>query len=337
MRAHNGLMADLKTVPEQIQDFENNGFTGAYSAEINNDPFFPLMLAAEHSKKIELATAISVAFARNPMQLATLAHDLNEYSGGRFSLGLGSQIKAHITRRYSMPWSKPAARMREFVLAMRTIWQSWQEESKLDFQGEFYTHTLMTPMFTPKKAEHGTPRINIAAVGPLMTQVAAEVGDGIICHGFTTKKYLENVTLPNIEKGLAKAGKKREDFRVFGPIIVVSGENEEAFNNNKNMVKAQLAFYGSTPAYRGVLEQHGLQDLQEELHALSKQGRWDLMTEKIDDDFLELFSLVCENPGDIPARLNSEYGHLIDDWMLTYQFSGSEQQRELVAQIQQEA
>lgn len=334
MEVHSGLFSGLKNIHQEVQELEGLGYDGAYSAEINNEPFFPLMLAAEHSKKIQLSTSIAVAFARNPMQLATLAHDLNEFSEGRFTLGLGSQIKAHITRRYSMPWSKPAARMREFVLAMRAIWDCWENGSKLDFNGEFYTHTLMNHMFTPKKAEFATPKVNIAGVGPLMTQVSAEVADGLICHGFTTAKYLEEVTLPNVEKGLNKAGRKREDFKILCPVIIVAGETEEAFNNCKVMVKAQLAFYGSTPAYKGVLEQHGWGDLHDELLVLSKKNQWDVMAELIDDEFLNAFSVVAENASDIPQIVKNRYGHLIDVWMQTHQLTHAEQQQQLIKEIQ---
>ena len=218
--------------------------------EINNDPFFPLVLAAEHSKTIQLTTAISVAFARNPMTVANLAWDLNQYSKGRFTIGLGSQIKPHITRRFSMPWSQPAARMREFILAMQAIWTCWETGEKLDFNGEFYRHDLMTPMFTPTRTTYGAPGVNLAAVGPLMTEVAAEVANGVIAHGFTTVQYLREVTLPAVQRGLAKSGRSREAFDVSLPAMVVTGVDEEAFARSKQAVQSQLAFYASTPAYR---------------------------------------------------------------------------------------
>jgi len=335
MKVHSGLFANLKQIPEEIQTLEEVGYSGAFSAEINNEPFYPLLLAAEHSKNIELSSSIAVAFARNPMIVANLAHDLNEYSDGRFSIGLGSQIKAHITRRYSMPWSKPAARMREFVQAMRAIWDCWENGSKLDFQGEFYTHTLMNQMFTPKETLFGSPRVNIAGVGPLMTEVAGEVGDGLICHGFTTAKYLEEVTLPAVTKGLTKANKSREDFRIYAPIVVVSGHDEETFQSNYQAMKFQLAFYGSTPAYKGVLELHGMESLHTELLALSKENRWDQMSELVDDDFVKQFAIICEDMKDIPEQLNARYGKLIDIWMQTYQPPAAEQKAGLIKGIEQ--
>ncbi len=336
MKVHSGLFGGLNDMPRSVAELENIGYSGAFSAEINNDPFFPLLLAAEHSSEIELSTCIAVAFARNPMLLANIGHDLNEYSKGRFCIGLGSQIKAHITRRYNMPWSKPAARMREFVQAMRAIWDCWETGEALNFEGEFYQHTLMTPMFTPKPAQYGRPKVNVAGVGPLMTEVAGEVADGLICHGFSTAQYMEQVTLPAVERGLAKAGKKREDFRIYSPAIVVSGHDEETFNNNFQAMKFQLAFYGSTPAYKGVLELHNLEGLHTELLSLSKQGKWDVMGDLVDDTFIDLFAIVCEDPNDVPAQMKQRYGHLIDIWMQTYQPPQAEQQTAMIEAIEAE-
>ena len=192
MKIDSGLMglSDLTSVPGAVRDLEARGFDGLVTAEISSDPFLPLVLAAEHSERIELMTSIAVAFARNPMILANIGNDLQAYSKGRFVLGLGSQIRPHITKRFSMPWSKPAARMREFIQAMRAIWACWYEGEKLDFRGEFYQHTLMTPMFTPTNNPYGAPKVVLAAVGPLMTEVVGEVADGMLVHAFTTAPYL---------------------------------------------------------------------------------------------------------------------------------------------------
>ncbi|HAB44894.1 MAG TPA: LLM class F420-dependent oxidoreductase, partial [Gammaproteobacteria bacterium] len=205
---------------------------------------------------------------------------------GRFVLGLGSQIRPHITKRFSMPWSKPAARMREFISAMRAIWACWHEGMPLQFEGDFYTHSLMTPMFTPLDTQYGAPKVFLAAVGPLMTEVAGEVADGVIIHAFTTEKYLREVTLPAIDRGLAKAGRSRADFEISYPGFVVTGHTEEAFNANMAATRKQIAFYGSTPAYAPVLGVHGWGDLQPELNKLSKQGLWDDMGNLITDDIL---------------------------------------------------
>ncbi|CAA0116757.1 putative protein [Halioglobus japonicus] len=328
------LGADLDMAPLAIAELEKRGYDAAFTAEINNDPFFPLVLAAGHSQNIALTTAISVAFARNPMTMANLAWDLNQYSKGRFTVGLGSQIKPHITRRFSMPWSKPAARMREFIMAMRAIWACWETGETLDFNGEFYQHNLMTPMFTPTNAGYGAPGVNLAAVGPLMTEVAGEVADGVIAHGFTTAKYLREVTLPALERGLAKSARQREDFDVSLPAMVVAGVNEEAFEQSRLAVQSQLAFYASTPAYRPVLELHGWGDLQPEAHRLTREGRWDDMGTLITDDILHTFAIVSEDITQVPALLAERYGGLADTWMCTLETGQGDLQQQLVAAVQ---
>jgi probable F420-dependent oxidoreductase len=262
------------------------GYSGAWTAETSHDPFLPLLLAAEHTERMELGTSIAVAFARNPMLLANIGWDLQYFSQGRFILGLGSQIKPHITKRFSMPWSHPAARMREMIQAVRAIWDCWQNGTKLEFRGEHYTHTLMTPFFMPNPTElgdFGPPKIFLAGVGELMTEVAGEVCDGFICHGFTTERYLREVTLPALERGRAKAGKTLDGFEIIGPSFVVTGTTRRD-GRGQRATRQQIAFYGSTPAYRPVLELHGWGGLQDELNTLSKQNRWVEMGELIDDD-----------------------------------------------------
>ena len=208
------------------KEHEAAGYDGFWTAETSHDPFLPLLLAAEHTEHIELGTSIAVGFARSPMTLANTAYDLQAYSG-RFILGLGSQIKPHITKRFSMEWSKPAARMREMILAIRAIWDCWNNDTKLEFRGEFYTHTLMTPFFNPGPNPNGDPKIFLAGVGPLMTEVAGEVADGFICHGFTTERFLREVTIPALEKGRTKAGKTMEGFEIVGPSFVVTGNDKQ--------------------------------------------------------------------------------------------------------------
>ncbi len=312
MRIDSGLLAGgLEQAGERAKGLEGAGFDGLITAETGNDPFFPLILAAEHTQRIQLITSIAVAFARTPMNLAYIGHDLNAYSKGRFVLGVGSQIQPHITKRFSMPWSHPARRMREFILAMRAIWDAWYERKKLDFRGEFYTHTLMTPMFTPPNAKFGPPRVWLAAVGPQMTEVAGEVADGVIAHGFTTKRYMEQVTLPAIERGLKKSGRKRDQFEISYPGFVVTGRSADAYEQSRTAVSKQIAFYGSTPAYRPVLELHGWGELQGELNALSKQGKWDEMGTRITDEILEEFAVVAE-PKDVARQLRRRFDGLVD-------------------------
>lgn len=333
MKVSGFLGADLETAPAAIAELEQRGYDAAFTAEINNDPFFPLVLAAEHSKRIALTTAISVAFARNPMTLANLTWDLNQYSKGRFTVGLGSQIKPHITRRFSMPWSKPAARMREFILAMQAIWRCWETGEKLDFNGEFYQHNLMTPMFTPTRKTYGAPGVNLAAVGPLMTEVAAEVANGVIAHGFTTAEYLRQVTLPAVQRGLAKSGRSREDFEVSLPAMVVTGTNAEAFAQSKLAVQNQLGFYASTPAYRPVLDLHGWGELQTVANQLTREGRWQEMGALITDDILNAFAVVSEDIEQVPALLQQRYGDMADTWMCTVETGDRDLQKRLIAAV----
>jgi probable F420-dependent oxidoreductase len=285
---------------------EKRGYDGVWSAETSHDPFFPLLLAAQATEKLDLGTGIAVAFARNPMNLAQIAWDLQAASKGRFILGLGSQIKPHITKRFSMPWSHPAERMRELILAIRAIWASWNDGSRLDFRGDFYTHTLMTPFFNPGPNPHGDARIFLAGVGPRMTEVAGEVCDGFLCHGFTTERYLHEVTLPALERGRAKAGKTLDGFEISGPMFIVTGRDEDEMAAAAKGVRGQIAFYGSTPAYRPVLELHGWGELQTELNGLSKQGRWAEMGDLVDDDMLAAFAVVG-SPEDAARALRDRW------------------------------
>ncbi|HEV3451643.1 MAG TPA: LLM class F420-dependent oxidoreductase [Acidimicrobiia bacterium] len=312
MKVDGGLPgADPEEVARAARELEDVGYDGGLTAETSHDPFLPLVVAAEHTERLELGTGIAVAFARNPMNLASISNDLQALSRGRFRLGLGSQIKAHIEKRFSMPWSHPAARMRELILAIRAIWACWNDGAPLDFRGEFYRHTLMTPFFNPGPNPSGPPTIQLAAVGERMTEVAGEVADGIILHGFTTERYVREVTLPALERGFAKRGHPHEAFEVCGPLFVVTGTTDEEFDAARTATKQQIAFYGSTPAYRPVLELHGWGDLQGELNARSKRGEWVAMGDLVTDDILETFAVVAK-PEDIPARMLERFGDVVD-------------------------
>jgi probable F420-dependent oxidoreductase len=313
MKVDGGIGNDLHKAGAQAKEVEAAGYSGAWTAETSHDPFFPLLLAAEHTETLELGTSIAVAFARNPMTLANIGWDLQAFSKGRFILGLGSQIKPHITKRFSMEWSHPAPRMREMIMAIRAIWDTWENGSPLAFRGDFYTHTLMTPFFTPDRADlagFGVPKIFLAGVGELMTEVAGEVCDGFICHGFTTEKYLREVTIPALARGRAKAGKTLDGFEIIGPSFVVTGSNEDEMAAAAAGTRQQIAFYGSTPAYKGVLDIHGWGGLQDELNSLSKQGKWVEMGNLIDDEILNTFAVVGE-PETIAPELHQRYGDVI--------------------------
>ncbi len=287
------LDQSLDSVGESARRLEQLGcYDGAFSFEGPHDPFFPLVLAAKATDRLELCTAIAVAFARSPMLLANIGYDLQQLSRGRFILGLGSQIRPHIQKRFSMPWSKPAERMRELVLAIREIWRCWNEGGRLDFGGEFYTHTVMTPFFNPGANPFGNARIFLAGVGPRMTEVAGEVADGFFTHPFHTAESLRDTTLPALDRGLAKSGRSRKDLEISYQVMIASGENDEEQERARTAVKTQIAFYGSTPAYRGVLDSRGWGDLQPELNRLTKSGGWAEMADLIDDEILEAVA-VC--------------------------------------------
>lgn len=311
MKSAAAITGELSDAATEAAKLEQQEADIASTLEIGHDPMMQLAIAATGTSNIGLMTSIVVAFARSPMTLALQAHDINALSGGRLMLGIGSQIKPHIEKRYSMPWSRPAARMREYVLAMKAIWACWYEGVPLDFRGEFYTHTLMTPMFTPSDKTHGAPPVFVACVGPLMTENAAEVADGILLHSFTTEEYIRTVTLPTMAAGLEKSGRSRSDLQVVGAPFFVTGETEEEFETVKLAACNQIAFYGSTPAYRGVLESIGYGDLQPELNRLSKAGEWVEMGRRIDDELLEKIALVGE-PQQIAEKLSARYGDIFD-------------------------
>lgn len=308
------VVSGLDGLREQARDREATGYDAVWSAESRRDPFLALMPVAEHSERLRMGTAIAVAFARTPMSMAYLAQDLQLYSGGRLLLGLGSQVKPHIERRFGMPWSHPAARMLEYIAALRAIWANWNEGAALDFRGDFYQHTLMVPFFAPDPSPTGPPPVYLAAVGDRMTEVAGEVADGLMPHPFTTERYLRERTLPALERGLARSGRSFEGFSVSLSGFVVSGRTEEEMTAAALGVREQLAFYGSTPSYKPVLELHGWGELADELHRLSRSAeadRWSRMAGLIDDEVLAAFAVVAE-PDRIGDALLERFGAVVD-------------------------
>jgi probable F420-dependent oxidoreductase len=307
------MTADLASVAEQARRIEALGYDGLLTAEVQHDPFFPLLLAAGTTERIELGTGIAVAFPRSPLHLAHTGYDLQNYSKGRLILGLGSQIKAHIEKRFSSTFSHPAPRMREIVLATKAIWRTWNTGEPLRFEGEFYRHTLMTPFFSPKPSAYPDPKIFLAAVGEKMTEVVGEVADGMFVHGFTTERYVREVTLPAVERGLARSGRSRPDVELAGSVFTITGDSDEDMAKAEAAVRAQIAFYASTPAYRGVLALHGWEDLSDELNALSKQGQWEEMGRRVSDDVTDAFAVrgkVSEIPGLIMGRFGDVFDRL---------------------------
>jgi probable F420-dependent oxidoreductase len=293
MKINTGIPAhDLNAVGAAAQAAESSGFTGISTQENRQDPFMPLAVAAAHTSTLELRTSIAIAFARSPMVSANLSWDLQRASHGNFTLGIGSQVKGHNIRRFSVPWSAPAPRMREYVQAVRAIWDCWQNGTKLDYQGDHYQFSLMTPNFTPEPLEGDLPKIQIAAVGPAMMKVAAEECDGVMLHAFCTRKYLDEVVLPKLEAGLDARSKNRNDFEISGGGFVVTGADDEAVNKMFEWVRMRVGFYGSTPSYWPVFEAHGWEDLGHKLNDMSKKGQWQEMTKEIPDDIVHHFCAV---------------------------------------------
>jgi probable F420-dependent oxidoreductase len=295
-------------------DAERLGYDGIWSAETAHDPFLPVLLAAARTDHIEVGTAIAVAFARSPMTLAATAHDLQVLSQGRFRLGIGSQVKAHIERRFAMPWSSPAERMRDFIQAMRAIWADWNDGVPLDHDGPFYRHTLMTPMFRPQRSEWGPPPVHLAAVGDRMITVAGEMADGLIVHSFSSQRSLRERTLMRLEGALRDAGRQRSEVEVSLPLLVATGEDKVALARAVDKVRVQIAFYASTPAYRWVLDLHGLGDLGERLTELSRSQRqdsWARMAELVGDEVVREFAVVA-GPDEVAAEVLERFTGLVD-------------------------
>ncbi|MEJ7633552.1 TIGR03617 family F420-dependent LLM class oxidoreductase [Aeromicrobium sp.] len=294
---------------------------GLFVPEAVHDPFITLALAAANTETLELGTGIALAFARTPMSMAYSAYDLHQLCGGRSILGLGSQIKAHITRRYDMPWSEPAKRMGEYVKALRAIWHSWQTGDALDFRGDFYAHTLMPPLFNPGPLGFDAPRVWVAAVGPLMVKAAGTYGDGIICHPLISRSYLEDVTVPALTK--ARSGRTDHTFEIAAMAMVASGHTEEALAGAIAGTRQQIGFYASTPAYKPVLDHHGWGDLHEEANMLTKTGRWSELADLIDDEVLHTFAVVGE-VAEAGTAMRERLCGLVDRLTLSMPYQGAD-------------
>jgi len=318
-----GLMTfDLPAVGEYCRRAGNMRFGAVWSAETRHDPFLPLAVAAATTHRVGLGTAIAIAFARSPMILAHIAWDLQKASGGRFVLGLGSQVKAHNERRFSVPWSAPAPRLREVVAALRAIWTAWQRRAPLDFRGQSYRFDLMTPFFDPGPIEHPQVPVYLAGVNPQMCRVAGEIADGLHVHSFHSERYLRECVHPAVQEGLNRAGRSRADFTFRASTMVVLGDSAEERKRHARGVKQQIAFYASTRTYQPVLAAHGLEDLVPRLHARSLAGDWEGMTDLISDATLDLFAVSgpFEEIGD---RIRERYRGLYDRTQLYPSFQPS--------------
>ncbi|MCP5056434.1 MAG: TIGR03617 family F420-dependent LLM class oxidoreductase [bacterium] len=311
MKIDGGLMVPAQEAAEAARHLEAQGFDAGWSFEGPHDPFFPLVLAGQATERLELGTAVAVAFARNPMICAGIGNDLQVLTRGRFILGLGTQIRPHIERRFSQTWSKPAARMREFVQAIQAIWRCFTDGERLDFRGEFYTHNLMIPAFNPGPNPFGMPRIFVAGVGPKMVEVVGEVADGFFVHPFHSPAFLAKETLPALDAGLATSERGRNDLEISCQTITAIGSNDEEIATARQKAKGQISFYGSTPAYKGVLEHHGYEGLQPELNRMSKEGKWLEMITRIDDDLFDVLA-VSGTPAEAGRRLRARNGDFAD-------------------------
>jgi probable F420-dependent oxidoreductase len=312
MRVVTGIpLDDWRKAAVAARAAEAMGFDGVMSAEIAHDPFIPLAMAAMATERIELATGIAVAFPRSPMITANLAWDLQAHSGGRFALGLGAQVKGHNERRFSVPWSSPVPRLREYVEALRAIWRAWEKREKLAYEGRHYRFTLMTPEFSPRPTGLPPVPVTVAAVGPDMLRMAGRSFDGVRLHGFCTRRYMEEVALPKVEEGLEGGARTRTEFEVSGGGFIATGPDAAAVAKAVEETRYRISFYGSTRTYQGVLSLHGLDDLAAELHRMSVEGKWQQMASRVSDDVVRLFTAVATYD-ELPREVEKRFGGIAD-------------------------
>jgi probable F420-dependent oxidoreductase len=302
---------DLNDVTAAAQAAEAAGYDGVVTMENKHNPFLALGVAAVGTKRIELATSVAIAFPRSPMVTAGIAYDLQRASRGRFVLGIGPQIRAHNEKRFSVPWTAPAPRMREYVEGMRAIWQAWERGERLDYRGQHYTFTLMTPNFRPSPSGQRMVPVTLAAVGPHMLRLAGEIADGVRLHPLCTQKYLDDAVLPLVAEGMAKSGRGREQFEVTGGGFVATGPDDASVQTMIEWVRYRVAFYGSTPAYWPVFDLHGLGELGRKLNVMSKAAQWDQMAREVSDDVVRLFAAVGTHR-EIVREIGQRFGGRVD-------------------------
>lgn len=328
-----GLVADI---PQKARKAEELGYDFFSSSETKRNPFISAALAAEHTKRAQVRTSIALAFARSPMDTAYMAWDLQSLSGGRFQLGLGSQVRGHIVRRFNMPWGRPAARMREYIMALRSVWRSWQNREKVDFKGDFYNFNLMPPFFTPEPIEHPDIKIYIAAVNANMLQVAGEVCDGVLLHSFGTFKYIREVVMPNLQKGADKAGRSLADIDINGGGYIITGPNEEHIQKSRQEVKNAISFYASTRSYAPVMNAHGWNDTAQKLYRMSVEGKWSEMGAQITDEMLDEFAIVG-GYDEIIDKVKATYGPFASSLSFSIPVNSGEDEetlKDMIARLQ---
>ncbi len=314
MKLDAGLAVEGKHLPgidETGRAAESLGFAGLWTSETKHDSFLPLAVAANATERLSLGTSIAIAFSRSPMVTAQVAWDLQDLSEGRFILGLGTQVKAHITRRFGMPWDRPAARLKDYILALRAIWESFQTEGSLSYEGEFYHHTLITPFFNPGPIEQPEIPVYIAGVNTRLATLAGELCDGFHVHPFHTPEYVRQVVQPAIKEGAKKENRSPGEVELATSVFIITGESEEEIEKQRQKMRAQAAFYASTPTYRTVLDVHGWGEVGEKLGNLAREKKWDEMPELITDEMLHAFAIEA-SPDDIGPALVERYEGLID-------------------------
>jgi len=308
MKVETIVSLDLSKSGEDARRAEDLGYDGVLTPETGHDPFFPLVVAGEHTSRVTLGTAVAICFPRSPMVTAQMAWDLQKFTGGRFLLGIGTQVRGHNVRRYATPWdSPPMPRLREYIQMMRAIWDCWQNDTKPSFRGEHYEFTLMTPFFNPGPIEHPHIPIYISAVNVYAARLAGELCDGLRLHGFNTPKYLHEMLMPAVEAGARKAGRSLKDIDIAGLGFMITGRNSEELTKNAAPVRRQISFYASTPSYRPVLEAHGWGEVGDRLLEMSRRGEWAAMSELITDDMLEEFCTIATYDDLVPSVLK-HYG-----------------------------
>ena len=301
----------LKEIGRTARAAEELGFAGLWTSETKHDAFLPLAIAATGTGRLDLGTSVAIAFSRSPMEMAQTAWDLQDLSDGRLLLGLGTQVKAHVTRRFSMPWGRPAARLREYILALRAIWESFQTEVPLQFEGEFYRHTLMTPFFNPGPIEHPRIPVYIAGVNTRLARLAGELCDGFHVHPFHSPEYIRQTVKPAIFEGAARAGRDPGRVELATSVFVVPPENTQGTEEQRESVRSHLAFYASTPTYRTVLEAHGWQEVGERLGTLAREKKWREMPTLISDEMLRAFAVEAA-ADEVGPALEERYAGLMD-------------------------
>ncbi len=319
MKLDAGLPVDgkhLRNITGVSNAAEALGFSGLWTSETKHDSFLPLAVAAGTTERLTLGNSVAIAFSRSPMVTAQLAWDLQDLSGGRFILGLGTQVKAHITRRFSMPWDKPASRLADYIRALRAIWASFQTEGKLKYEGEFYKHTLMTPFFNPGPIEHPNIPVYIAGVNTRLARLAGSLCDGFHVHPFHTPEYVRQVVKPAVEEGARGEGARGEgrgvrEIELATSVFVITGESEEVMQEQREKMRAQAAFYASTPTYRTVLDVHGWGEVGDNLGGLAREGKWDEMPNLITDEMLRTLAVEAA-PDEVGPALKERYEGLVD-------------------------